>query len=250
MVYFQKYGFSKAQLSTFILGCPLDAVQKHVVLAPCWQPESVGILDAVPIGDGRLSIWNCMFNQRNFTYIVAGVGAGICADVVMALQETPCQKLLFIGSAGSVDETIEVGDWVVPEAMVSADGLCRYLSDDCGVDCYGQEYRPHLGMQQTLADALHGTVHRERGISVETLYSQFRHIPAFQKMGCRVLDMESAAVLKSATCAGIEASVVFCISDNALLQQSLVTVPETLTKQRKQVRQEVMPRALDGFLQI
>lgn len=60
--------------------------------------------------------------------------------------------------------------------------------------------------------------------------------------------MESTAFLRSAEAAKIEDALVFCISDNALTQQSLVTVSEALTRFRKDVRRILMPGIITAFL--
>lgn len=233
-------------------------IGNKVVLAPCWSPQSVGICDAQQISGGAHQIWNCRLNNIPFTYIVAGVGAGNCSDVVMSLKGSNCRQILFLGSAGSITPHAAVGDIAVPDCVVCGDGLCRYLSDDLRQDHFGEPCFPTENLQQHILYAAVSEIdrHPELGIrchtgkstSVETVYSQFRYLDTFQEMQCAFLDMESAAFLKSAEVAKIEAALVFCISDNALVQQSLVTVSEALTRFRKEVRRIVMPGIITAFL--
>ena len=258
MDYFERYGFDRSQLSEFLLGCSPDVIGNKVVLAPCWKPQSVGISDVRKICDGAHQIWDCRLDSIPFTYIVAGVGAGNCSDVVMSLKGSNCRRMLFLGSAGSITPHATVGDLAVPDRVACGDGLCRYLSDDLWKDRFGELCFPTEDLQQQVLHAAVSEIdrHPELGIrchagksaSVETVYSQFRHLDTFQEMQCAFLDMESAAFLKSAEAAKIEAALVFCISDNALAQQSLVTVSQALTRFRKDVRRILMPGIITSFL--
>lgn len=258
MDYFERYGFDHSQLSEFLLGCSPDVIGNKVVFAPCWSPQSVGISDAQQISSGAHQIWDCRLDNIPFTYIVAGVGAGNCSDVVMSLKGSNCRKMLFLGSAGSITPHAAVGDLAVPDRVACGDGLCRYLSADLWQDRFGELCFPTKDLQQQVLHAAVSVIdhHPELGIrchtgksaSVETVYSQFQHLDIFREMQCAFLDMESAAFLKSAEVAKIEATLVFCISDNALLQQSLVTVPEALTRFRKDVRRILMPKIITAFL--
>lgn len=258
MDHFERYGFDRSQLSAFLLGCSPDVIGSKAVLAPCWSPQSVGISDARLICGGAHQIWDCRLDNIPFTYIVAGVGAGNCSDVVMSLQGSNCRKMLFLGSAGSITPHAAVGDLVVPDCVACGDGLCRYLFDDLRQDRFGELCFPTEGLQQQILHAAVSGIdrHPELGIrchtgksaSVETVYSQFRHLDTFREIQCAFLDMESTAFLKSAEAAKIEDALVFCISDNALTQQSLVTVSEALTRFRKDVRRILMPGIITAFL--
>lgn len=58
-----------------------------------------------------------------------GVDAPKMLDEVLALGSTPCKKIIFMGSAGSLNEKINIGDIVIPEYSVSCVGADRYLTN-------------------------------------------------------------------------------------------------------------------------
>lgn len=255
---FEQFGFSRRQLCEFLLGTAPERIRSRVVFAPCWTPESVGIQDFEPLSDPINGIWDCTFGEERFTYILGGVGAGICSDKILSLSETICQQILFLGSAGSICSEAQIGDFVVPDEVICADGLCRFLSDDLSQDRYGHVYYPCKDLQETVQNAIQVELRRHpelrvcchtgRSISVETIYSQFRHIEELQKMNAGYLEMECAAFLCSAEVLGIDAAAVFCISDNAIRGESLITLSKELTQYRKEVRRKVVPGILAGFL--
>ena len=171
------------RMSDFILGCSYERIRKTVVLAPCWLPESVGIDNCKLISEKTCKIWDCSMNDSRFTYVVTGVGAASCMDVVLALGETLCRRILFLGSAGSLKKEDNIGDFAVPSGIISAEGASRYLGVKMNEDVFGTMFHPNAKMQERMYNCLKRAVesegikvHEGVGISVESIYLQYRHI--------------------------------------------------------------------------
>lgn len=257
MSVFERYGFTEKEISHFILGNALSEIQEKVVIAPCWLPETVGILDKEQISTEPVKVWNCKTTNGRFTFIVTGVGAGICSDVVLSLKASTCRDILFIGSAGALSENIKIGDVFLPKSILCGDGLCRYLQENIFKDVFGKEIFLNIGFQNRIWSIAKDICVRQeikchigKSISVETIYSQYKHIDTFLKMGCECLEMESAAVVMSAHMIGRSCAAIFCISDNSISRQSLINVPEKLINYRKRVRRMVFPELLDAYVNI
>lgn len=245
----------KKKLSRFILGCDLEMIRETVIMAPCWLPDSVGISKVELIADGSCKIWDCKIEDDSFTYVLTGVGAWNCADTVMALKNTSCKRIMFIGSAGAIEKDICVGDIVLPDSFIVGEGASRYLQDDLKTDSFGDvlsissiNYEKIMSIAKESAEKYGVSCHAGRVISVESIYSQFHFISCFLEMGCRYLDMESSAFIASTKRSGLEGVVCFCISDNSTKDQSLVTVDSTLTRFRKSVRRNVMPVIIKKYI--
>ncbi len=254
---FERYGFTEKQISHFVLGNVLSDIQEKVVLAPCWLPETVGVSDREWISSEPVGVWNCKAGDKYFTFIITGVGAGICSDVVLSLKTTACKEILFIGSAGALSENIKIGDIFLPKSIFCGDGLCRYLQENIFEDIFGREIFLNMDIQnriRTIAEDIcvrQGIVcHVGKSISVETIYSQYRHIDTFLKMGCECLEMEGAAVVMSAQMIGRSCAAVFCISDNSICGQSLINIPEELINYRKSIRGKIFPELLNAYVNI
>ena len=245
------------KLSMFILGCDLEKIRETVIIAPCWSPGSVGVLEVELIAEESCKIWDCKMGEKYFTYVLMGVGACICADVVMALKNTSCKKIMFIGSAGAIEKDICIGDIVLPDSFMVGEGASRYLQDDIRTDSFGEvfsvesiNYDNILSLTKEIAEKHMVSCHTGRVISVETIYSQFRFIDYFLKLGCRYLDMESSAFIAATKRSDLEGIVCFCISDNIIRDQSLVTVDSKLTGFRKNVRRSVMPTIIRKYIEM
>lgn len=242
-------------LSEFILGVNPEAIREKVIIAPCWLPATVGITELKMIGSASCQIWDCKMQGQTFSYIVTGVGAAGCMDVVMALKETICKQLLFIGSAGALRTGINIGDFAVPQGMISAEGATRYIGNDITEDVFGKCFFSSKDLQNRLVNCLNnkfdGTelcVHKGLGISVESILLQYNHIDEFVNMKCDFIDMEASAFLAACNNANFQGAVVFCISDNVIQNEPLYKVEPRLTDYRKNLRKKIVPVVLEQFL--
>ena len=246
----------KKILSKFILGCDLDNIQETVIIAPCWLPESVGLKDVNLISDSSSKIWNCKVHGQYLTYILTGVGACNCADTVMALGNTACKRIMFMGSAGAIDKRFCIGDIIFPHRFVVGEGATKYLQKNLKHDTFGNIYNinertcePLLNSIIEPAQALGVACHSGTVISVESIYSQFQFIADFIKMGCQFIDMESSAFVAATKKIGIQGIVCFCISDNVMKNQSLIAVSNQMTNFRKNIRKQLMPIIIQQYVQ-
>ncbi|MBQ9021291.1 MAG: glycosyltransferase, partial [Eggerthellaceae bacterium] len=239
-----------------ILRIAPERVRRRVILAPCWRPESVGIENAHPVSAPESNcVWDCKVLGEAFTYIVGGVGAGLCADIVMALGSTPCEELLFIGSAGALDKRVSIGDIVAVDESICAEGASRYVvSGDVLKDTFGLKSATNRYLTSQIAsaakpscDAVGVALWQGTVVSVESVFMQGRHVELFQSMGASFIDMETSAVLAASRVAGISATAVFCVSDNQLTGKHLAEVSDDEVAFRKSVRRFVMPDLIAEF---
>ncbi len=241
----------RRELASFILGTDPDRISERVLLAPCWLPDSVGLSSEL-IADQSSKIWYC--RTLDLTYIVTGVGAALCADTVMSLQYTRCKSILFIGSAGSLSEKIRIGDFAIPNTVYCAEGASRFLNKDLRTDLFETPFSADPVLTECMRNAAAAALsdksyclHFGTGISVESIFSQYKHLERFQRLGCTLIDMESSAVLAAASIIGIKSAVVYCISDNAAVGKPLYAVPKEETAFRKAGRKAIMPALISEF---
>lgn len=243
------------ELMNFILGGVSECIREYVIIAPCWSPVSVGIENCSLISKTSCEVWDCSLDNEKFTYIVSGVGAGNCADIVMALGNTECKHVLFIGSAGALDSGINIGDIAIPNGVISAEGATRYLGICLSEDVFGTVYYADRNLHDKLLVCARTVVsnmdircHDGIGISVESIYSQYRHLQEICERDCVFIDMEASACLAASNVTNIECAVIFCISDNTTQNEPLYLVSNEKTSFRKRIRREVMPALIEKYL--
>ncbi|QAT63192.1 hypothetical protein EQM13_17285 [Acidilutibacter cellobiosedens] len=69
-------------------------------------------------------------------------------DALLTLGVTSCQQIIFIGSVGSLDDNIGIGDIVIPEYSVCGDGASRYISSDSlnNGDVFGEKIYSNIDL--------------------------------------------------------------------------------------------------------
>lgn len=105
-----------------------EKIQENVVIAPWWSHD---IFDNMNFKIEQVSekVYNFYKDDLSFSYIeLKSIGAPGIMDFILSLGVTKCKNLVFLGSAGSLDENIRIGDIVVPEYSICGDGASRYLN--------------------------------------------------------------------------------------------------------------------------
>lgn len=175
-------------------------------------------------------------------------------DVLLTLGVTKCRKVIFIGSVGSLDEKIGIGDIVIPEFSICGDGASRYIASDTlnNQDCWGESVYPDLNflnevknITKNICEENNIKWHLGRNFSIDTIFAQFAHIDTILKLNCNVIEMETAAAFRAAKIANISISAIFSVSDNAIINKSLVSGrTEEEIVYRKFVRKNIFPQII------
>ncbi len=250
----ESIGNMKDRIAEFILGTKVSNIGENVIIAPCWSPNSVGIVNTDLISEATCNIWRCSIEDVTFNYIVCGVGACLCADIVLALKATSCKRILFLGSAGALTPNIKIGDFIIPQAVICGEGASRYTAGRIQEDLFGKSFDIQESISRYLyeeckqATEKNGvSCHYGIGISVESIYSQYECMEQICALGCNCIDMESSAFLIAANKNSFDSGICFCISDNVTDGKPLMDVEDGLVEFRKAIRKKVMPSVLHSF---
>ena len=248
----KKYGTNPIDMVRSSLNCEPEKIQENVIIAPVWKPELFDkyINNIELIHDGIHKIWNLSLKNKNITYIITGIGAPNVLEPVLALGSTKCKKIIFIGSVGGLDSKLGIGEIVIPEYSICGDGACRYLTNKklSENDCFGERYYPNKGFYdevisktKTITNENNVNWHIGKNYSIDTVIAQFAHIDEILNMGCNCIEMETAALFRSAEICNIKACAIFSISDNTVMKKSLLSGrTEKEQEYRKYVRKNVL----------
>lgn len=251
-----KYGLKKDTLCKSVLKCDDEAIKENVIIAPWWEPTIFKDIESELIVDTSIKIWNCKLFDKNITYIKTGIGASVCTDVILALGNSNCKKIIFIGSVGALDEKINIGDIIIPTLSVCGDGVCRYLEKDLTKDCFGDKYYPDTKLNKILIKNTEKickdnniSYHIVPNFSVDTIFAQFAHLDYIMKLGCKSIEMETAAAFKACSICNIPIAAIFNVSDNSIKNKSIYNgKTESELKYRKKVRNEIIPKIIYSLL--
>ena len=252
----KRFGSTERDICVSGLGVQPEQINENVIIAPWWEPKSLPDLGrAKPLSiSNSVKIWNITAGKMKITYIKTGIGAPVLIDAVLSLGVTKCKRIIFIGSVGSLDPEIGIGDIVIPEYSICGDGASRYIaSDDLkSGDCWGEKVYPNMDLlntvknaTQALCDANNVKWHIGKNFSIDMIVTQFGHIDEIIEMGCNVIEMETAAAFRAAKMINVPMAAVFSVSDNTVIQKSLIS---GRTKEdndyRRYVKKKLIPQII------
>ena len=222
-----------------------EKILENVVIAPWWSHD---IFDNLNFKVEQVSekVFNLYSDDLSFSYIeLKGIGAPAIMDFILSLGVTNCRNLIFLGSAGSLDESIKIGDIVIPEYSICGDGASRYLNKNLEDEFLRKEY-PSKEFTNNLIDVLkkeNVNYHYVPNFSIDTVFAQFYHIDKILKLGSKTIEMETANLFKCSEILNINVTALFCVSDNTILNKSLYSGRTDAENEYKhRVRYEIVPK--------
>jgi len=200
-----------------------DRILENVVIAPWWSHDIFEGED-FKVEQINEKIFNFYGDKTSFSYIeLKGVGAPTIMDNVLPLGITKCKNLIFIGSCGSLNKDIKIGDIIVPKCSICGDGASRYLNKNLEDEFLKKEYP-----SKEITDSMIKVLNEERikyhyvlNFSVDTIFAQFYHIDKILESGSKTIEMETACLFKCGNLLDINITSLLCVSDNTILNKSL-----------------------------
>ena len=117
-----------------------EQILENVVIAPWWEHTMFDNM-GFKVEQVSRKVYNLYRDDVSFSFVeLKRIGAPSVMDYVLSLGVTKCKNIFFLGSAGSLDENIKVGDIVVPEYSICGDGASRYLNKNLEDELFKKEY--------------------------------------------------------------------------------------------------------------
>lgn len=222
-----------------------EKILENVVIAPWWSHD---IFDGLNFEEEQVNdkVFNFYSDDLSFSYIeLKRIGAPGIMDFILSLGVTKCKNVIFLGSAGSLDESIKIGEIVIPKYSICGDGASRYLNINLEDEFLKKEY-PSKIFTNDLIDILKESnikYHYVPNYSIDTVFAQFYHIDKILDLGAKTIEMETACLFKCCNLMNINATALFCISDNTILNKSLYSGrTDEENDYRHKIRYELIPK--------
>lgn len=254
----KRYGSTETDICIHGLGVTPDKINENVIIAPWWEPSSLpelGEAEYLSASEyASIKVWAVRNGEKTFTYIKTGIGAPVLMDALLSLGVTSCKKVIFIGSVGSLDKNIGIGDVVIPKFSICGDGASRYISNRTlnSSDIFGSKAEPDKQLFDDVCKAAdiicsqnNVRYHIGSTFSIDTVFAQYAHIDEILEMGCNVIEMETASAFRAANIAGISMAAIFSVSDNTVTNKSLISGRTAEERQyRNFVRKTLFPKII------
>lgn len=243
-----KFGTSKEDI---IKRRGFGNVLENVVVAPWWN-HSIFENYSNRVEQVSDKVFNVYGDDFEFSFIeIRNIGASAIIEEVLPLGITKCKRILFIGSVGALEKSINIGDLVVPLYSYNGVGVTRYLNDNMKDD-FEYKYYPSQTMSDKIIRSVRNMglgVHNCVNYSVDTIVAQFPHLSHIVDLGCATLEMETSSLFKCCELMGIEASALFVVSDNTMKNKSLYGGRKEEDKmKKKKARDEYVPKVVIDVL--
>ncbi len=254
----KRFGSNESDICLHGLGVSPERINTNVIIAPWWEPTTLpdlGEADYLSASDfSAVKVWDISNNGLSITYIKTGIGAPVLMDVILSLGVTKCKQAIFVGSVGSLDENIGIGDIVIPEWSICGDGASRYISNSTlkSQDIFGEKAYPNNELYLKILESTKQVCintetkyHVGQNFSIDTIFAQFAHIDEIKSLGCNVIEMETAAAFKAAQVAGISLAAILSVSDNSVTKKSLISGrTDKEMEYRKFIRRAIFPQII------
>lgn len=178
-----------------LFGIEPSVIQETCVVVPYLMP---GILKALGIKDLKKGKLYATANTDVFTFIKAGIGALLVGDAILYLEETNCQRIIYFGACGLVQETdqLTIGSLVCPKACLSfesfTDTVLRHTNK------ITTQYPDPALFQSFLTHDVSRKIQSVIGMSIGSLKCEESYKEFFDEEGIKVIDMECSAFFSAA----------------------------------------------------
>lgn len=224
-----------------------DEILENVVIAPWWNHDIFDNLGFKVVQKNE-KVFNFYSDEISFSYIeLKRIGAPSVMDFVLSLGVTNCKNLVFLGSVGSLDKNIKIGDIVIPKYSICGDGASRYLNKNLEDDFLKKMYPSEKFTEKLIKIIKEKNMkyYHVPNFSIDTVFAQFIHIDKILELGAKTIEMETANLFKCNELLNINVTALFCVSDNTLLNKSLYSGRTNEEKEyRYKIRYEVIPEII------
>jgi len=197
------------------------------------RPQDVGKYAIVPGPKDRLEVLLKKLDNpvKNFTFMeysmytgsldgirITAINGGRFSTDTSITTEVMCnakiENIIRVGTAGSLDENIKVGDLFVVDEVIRGDGVTPYY--------VGKDFKTVA--DKKIADTLYEigksmglNIHRGKAWTTDALLRETRDIvESKRKEGARAVDMVSSTLLTIAQTYNIKAGSILAVSDNVV----------------------------------
>jgi uridine phosphorylase len=196
------------------------------------RPQDVGKYAIVPGPRDRLDVLMKKLEKpvKNFSFMeytmytgtyegikVTGINGGRFSTDTSITTEVMCNagiQIIRVGTCGSLDESIKVGDLFVVDEVIRGDGVTPYYVDK---DFKTISDKKLSDLLFEIAQGMGLNVYRGKAWTTDALLRETREIvEAKRKEGARVVDMVSSTLLTICQTYNIKACSILAVSDNVV----------------------------------
>ena len=221
-------------------GIPLDAFFKTLIISPIWSPFDFVSLRKFISKAYHDRIFVLQIAGNDITFIKTGMGVSVFNDLLLsALCVDKIKRAVFIGTAGAVNESINIGNVLLPTDA----GLYSHFFDFIESDSLNEDNIIYHSSSKNewermikakKAIGIEDDCDNEKAVvfTVPSLLGEYRHLNQINALGFHAIDMEMAAFYGACKMCGVDATGLLLITDNSVTKHTIYHQQSLLQKQK------------------
>lgn len=186
-----------------------------IIMQPGVADFAKGLIKGPSYPNAPANVWlPKWWHKRKGLGVLGNIGIGGTSVVAHAelLAAWGVKKIILLGIAGQISETISIGDIVVPDKALRKDGVSDHY-----LEPMDWAY-PNKSLTHALLESLRYTHEDVHHLSVWTTCSPYRETRAeirdYAALGAVAVEMEAASLFAAAQLLNVQAGAVLVISDS------------------------------------
>jgi DeoD family purine-nucleoside phosphorylase len=177
-------------------------------------------------------------DEAPLTIQSTGMGGPSAAIIVTELAALGARRLIRVGTCGSLEPTLELGDFILAREAIAGDGTSRALGAT-----------GHVGADEALSAAIvaaagpglrQGTI-----VTTDLFYDNVGQEQEWAGEGALAVEMESATLFTIALNKNLQAASLLIVTDRILPTRSRID-PDALTQAELEAGETAIAALLDG----
>lgn len=226
---------------------PYDAI----LVAPSWTPERIFKKFNARIRILEQRSYYCSYEieigEKTYGYVQTGSCGGNVIDCCMTIGKSACKQIIFVGAVGALTAHFSLGDLVTPSFAIAGDGGSLYLYDEvCGENLFKKipqnaASKAHL---LNIATQLNIPIKEAVTYCTDSIFCEYFHLEEIHKLGSELIEMETAAFIRSMELVQKPHSIILCVSDNSSCGHALFSRSMEATRRFYEARETFIPQLI------
>ncbi len=230
---------------------PPEFEAEIVIISPCWKPYKVFTsekYEIYPLAEhNNFSSYRLKLeNDVVINWIYCSPGPTNVFDVCMTLKEIDKCMPIFVGSAGTLDKELEIGEVVLCDGASYLKNFFEILNINAmKIDAAYEKIeisKPNIPL------SIWEEQKKVKVFSTPSIVCEYTCVEILQEKGCSCIEMETAYFLKICRLLNLRGTALLVVSDSVLEDNKRLLARDFETRRRYQYgREYVLPKLITNI---
>ena len=232
---------TQKEIANYCFGCLPEDISSKVLISPIFRLSKVKeYFENVQLDFSQSYGWSGFtgtYKGQNITVINSGQGPARVGDLVLALGQTGCSKIVFLGSIGALENDLSIGDILIANDSIDGEGFSQYWNGEINNNLYKNKIE---GSDAILSIAKQVFKFNKQKtalgpvFSIGSLFAETENfLMSLKAQGVMAIDQEISALYTAASYAKLDALALCYVFDKPLESPIFSQAKSEIENQRK-----------------